>query len=1082
MSQQSSQNKAPVLGNTVPNVPKAQNPREQEFSMIVKELKNGTVAGFVRRINVGGRWADNPAEVTLKTEVGNALAAMRKNCGSDEQFARLIQEMVDILVNADKETLQIRTDAQKKLSELKEQCAREGSGRGQRSEVPEKRSDSPEKIGVLKAAYLKSKEAVFNAVPPELRLPSKEEFERINTLSPADLSKYETALLGDEKKLKKFLHAWQVGGLDKSWKDYVTVAHPESAKRLDSLYAKAVKQLGNANIDSSFSNRFNESRDLVSKTAEIGAISAAISRDASWMESTFKKGGLSVAGGLALAQYGTEGETRKASIVATLPALEALEKKLLTFSIPNEEALNRVRVLKHAAALIQRLEVKGKPTDRYFKNEGSLLASATQSIQKNAIHTVSVEMASKTTQIESHSPENGITVTDSVEKTLSMKSRSLADQKKEYREKGIQNINPEDFANFLSGLNAEGNLSLSGLSQILSEKTAKELIFRWQVETPAQKILANNKDISTLNKTKKIFSEYEVVLAERLKANPDIARKTLAQAGISKENIDRALLFAQSPNGSVDGMIKSLGLVGNKSDRFVIDFLEGLWSDKGFEASKKIKEWSLSRFNSSSKISNFVSELDQWVIASKVQRPEDRIYIANLGALTFIDLQKDPSAQKRVLSILESIQQWRGMNAEQSRAFREIQSLLTAVSAQNSYKAVARDKNLRKSVTDKAKIVSDDAARSKTPFTDEQFAASTKKAIGNSKLAEQVEQAGASIAIKESAKAELAPQKGEKSPQDILAEMGLSQYTWEQIMADSALRMLFRKAYAEVKDPSEKLNKMSQIITDLVSRDLERQYAAGTLDDFHTNNARRLQAEYGRNYFAPTGASSSNSDDPRAAFRNIERGSWNTDAYWEAGIASTANISYASLSSQAIPFNSSGNIYNALSASDAPLNLGNCIIAQDTSGRVTVATPNERFTVEAKEAPAILALTRISGQLNMPFLISSIPLLRPLLKRDDATRDGFSAREESELTARVAAMLGFSDLSPTDSSAQIIRHMENQRDPRYSYEWLAQKNGLIGNNGRPIESTLVAAFKNAGSITAANAKNQVGEIPNFQTA
>lgn len=152
---------------------------------------------------------------------------------------------------------------------------------------------------------------------------------------------------------------------------------------------------------------------------------------------------------------------------------------------------------------------------------------------------------------------------------------------------------------------------------------------------------------------------------------------------------------------------------------------------------------------------------------------------------------------------------------------------------------------------------------------------------------------------------------------------------------------------------------------------------------------------------------------------------------------------------------------------------------------MTIATPNERFTVEAREAPAILALARISGQLNMPFLISSIPLLKPLLKKDDATHDGFSAREESELTARIAAMLGFSDFSPTDSSTQIIRHMENQRDPRYSYEWLAQKNGLIGNNGRPIESILVAAFKNAGAITAvtaANAKNQMGEVPNFQTA
>jgi hypothetical protein len=362
MSQQNSKSPSPTLSapSSAPAAaPKALTPRDQEFVSIVKELKNGTIAGFVRRINVGSRGADNPDEVALKTEVGNALAAMRKNCGSDEQFARLVQEMVDILVNVDKETLQIKAAAQKKISELKEQCARENSGRGKRSEVPEKKSEIPEKqetaqkVGVLKSAYLKSKEAVFNAIPPELRLPSKEEFERIDALSPADLAKYETALLGDEKKLKKFLHAWQVGGLDKPWKDYVAGAHPESAKRLDNLYARAVKMLGGSSLDN-FTANFNKAREGQSRAAEVTRLSASILKDAEWLESTFKKGIKSgILSKIDLAEYGLRGDSYKASILEAIPKIENLEKQLTALSKEDSDALKQIRALKHAVNQIQ---------------------------------------------------------------------------------------------------------------------------------------------------------------------------------------------------------------------------------------------------------------------------------------------------------------------------------------------------------------------------------------------------------------------------------------------------------------------------------------------------------------------------------------------------------------------------------------------------------------------------------------------------------------------------------------------------------------------------------------------------------
>jgi hypothetical protein len=234
---------------------------------------------------------------------------MRKNCGSDERFAKLVQEMVDILVNADKETLQIQSEAQKKISELKEVCRNEG--------------------GILTTAYTKSRRAIFNVVPPEYRLPTKEEFERIDQLSPANLSIYEATLLKDEKKLKKFLHAWQENGDDKRWKDYVKGSHPESAKRLNTLFDRAVKYLGNSSIDN-FSANFNRAKEREIRATEIASLSASMLKDVSWLESTFTNGlKSSLVNKFSFIEYGIRGGTVKANIVGALPKIIELESQLI---------------------------------------------------------------------------------------------------------------------------------------------------------------------------------------------------------------------------------------------------------------------------------------------------------------------------------------------------------------------------------------------------------------------------------------------------------------------------------------------------------------------------------------------------------------------------------------------------------------------------------------------------------------------------------------------------------------------------------------------------------------------------------
>jgi predicted adenine nucleotide alpha hydrolase (AANH) superfamily ATPase len=99
--------------------------------------------------------------------------------------------------------------------------------------------------------------------------------------------------LKDEKKLKKFLNAWQENGDDKRWKDYVKGSHPESAKRLNILFERAAKYLGNSSIDN-FSTNFNQAKEREIKATEIASLSARMLKDVSWLESTFTNGGLSL--------------------------------------------------------------------------------------------------------------------------------------------------------------------------------------------------------------------------------------------------------------------------------------------------------------------------------------------------------------------------------------------------------------------------------------------------------------------------------------------------------------------------------------------------------------------------------------------------------------------------------------------------------------------------------------------------------------------------------------------------------------------------------------------------------------------
>jgi hypothetical protein len=96
----------------------------------------------------------------------------------------------------------------------------------------------------------------------------------------------------------------------------------------------------------------------------------------------------------------------------------------------------------------------------FKKNERSLLASALQSIQKKDIIVVAVTIESRGSDVLG-SDLLGSNVGLISEKVVNVSIKSLTEQKRLYREKGLTDINPADFAHFLTGLEAEGSLTLA---------------------------------------------------------------------------------------------------------------------------------------------------------------------------------------------------------------------------------------------------------------------------------------------------------------------------------------------------------------------------------------------------------------------------------------------------------------------------------------------------------------------------------------------------------------------------------------------------------------------------------------------
>jgi hypothetical protein len=139
------------------------------------------------------------------------------------------------------------------------------------------------------------------------------------------------------------------------------------------------------------------------------------------------------------------------------------------------------------------------------------------------------------------------------------------------------------------------------LSDILTEKTARELILRWRNDTLAQKELAKRGTptaLAVLGKTKSLLKEYEQVLTEKMKSNPDLTRKLLTQAGIPKDHIERTFqLLAATKDFSIGLRAILASTLGGKSDAFVENFSKAISLDAGARAQKIESLGKLQKYN-----------------------------------------------------------------------------------------------------------------------------------------------------------------------------------------------------------------------------------------------------------------------------------------------------------------------------------------------------------------------------------------------------------------------------------------------------------------------------------------------------
>lgn len=63
-------------------------------------------------------------------------------------------------------------------------------------------------------------------------------------------------------------------------------------------------------------------------------------------------------------------------------------------------------------------------------------------------------------------------------------------------------------------------------------------------------------------------------------------------------------------------------------------------------------------------------------------------------------------------------------------------------------------------------------------------------------------------------------------------------------MGDTALHPLFQIACSKLAVKSPQIEKMQQVLVGLTSRYLQELAAAGTINDYHTNNETRLREQY----------------------------------------------------------------------------------------------------------------------------------------------------------------------------------------------------------------------------------------------
>jgi hypothetical protein len=168
-------------------------------------------ADQLKRIDIGQDGKETTEDERLRAFVLGEVEKAKKKL-SPQALDRLVKAIAEVLSRRESDRAKIREAVQAKLKELS--------------------VDVEEQKG-KKSILLAFADEVRDYIPGDFRLKTKNELEKIGSLSPEELAELKKQIESHPKKMEKFIHGW---ARDTKWREFVKKNSPESFRILTEMF------------------------------------------------------------------------------------------------------------------------------------------------------------------------------------------------------------------------------------------------------------------------------------------------------------------------------------------------------------------------------------------------------------------------------------------------------------------------------------------------------------------------------------------------------------------------------------------------------------------------------------------------------------------------------------------------------------------------------------------------------------------------------------------------------------------------------------------------------------------------------